>query len=142
MAAPETEGTDEHTLRVGLRKQALKAAGVVLAAVTALVVAYLQAVATGRGQAAEVKDKAESGYQLTREALQKLYDGQQVLLERVERLDAELGAFKRSVRAGRRPPPPVRTPPSPAAPAPAPLPPDLDQALQKVRPAEPAGQPK
>jgi uncharacterized protein YlxW (UPF0749 family) len=114
----------------------------VVPALISSILAYQGAGATAKEQAGEVKNKAESGYQFTREALYELRESAKQLAAQVARLEADVAAMKRSARnqlllAGARRKAEATalataaavkaaTPPPPP---PAPLPGDLDKAL-------------
>jgi hypothetical protein len=86
-----------------------------------------------KDRADTVKDKAEAGYQVTRETLQDLRD-------QVAGLDAELAQLRRSLRAGagkkttKATLPPAEPPAAPPPPPPAALPSTLDQAAAQLEP--------
>jgi hypothetical protein len=125
---------DEDTRTVNV-KRAGKLVGVLLAAVLPSLVAFFGAGESAKSKTDEVKDKAESGYQFTREALTEIRESIKVLRANDIRLGGEITELKRKARLAsaaiskRREPPPA---PAPAVVAPvpsAPLPPNLDNAL-------------
>lgn len=114
----------------------LKTVLTILAAVVPAVAAFFGAGETAKNQADEVKDKAESGYQFTREALTEIRESIKVLRENDIRLSGEIADLKRRARAAATkrkveaaPPPAAVVAPIPAAP----LPTDLDKALVQQR---------
>lgn len=112
---------------------ALKALLVLLPAIASSIAAYTSAGEASRERAAEVKDKAESGYQFTKQVLAEQQAFNEQITEELQRLKAKLTDVERRLRQKK----PARTaaavpPPSPPPPTPStPLPPDLDKALQQ-----------
>jgi hypothetical protein len=134
MPDQEKEHTTNPAIVAFRRHPAVK----VLLAVLPAIVASFAGGAVGSGAAEDVKDTARSGYRTTREALLELRQANKDVLERLAHLEAELGAVKRAVRAGRKPPAKVEPPSAqPPTPTPAPLPPTLDQAAQLKAPEPP-----
>jgi uncharacterized protein HemX len=93
--------------------------------------AYFTAAGNARTEAQVVKNKAESGYQVTRDAVAELQ-------ERIAQHDNEIAALKRAVRAGskRLATTAVKVVVQQTAPPPAPLPTSLDKAAE-AKPAPP-----
>lgn len=95
-------------------------------AILSSVLAYTGGTDTAKTESAAVKDKAESGYQLTRWALEDLK-------LRVERLSGDLRDLEREVRRKGKRRPAAAPVAATAPPQPAPLPRDLDKALNQVQ---------
>jgi hypothetical protein len=110
----------------------LRLAAVLVPALATSLVAYMGAGNSAGRQSAEVKDKAESGYQFVREALTELRAANRTMHDDVAKLTVDVADLKRRAP---KPPPPSRTKPAPKVampPPPAlavPLPADLDKAL-------------
>jgi hypothetical protein len=139
---PEKEPTDP-ARRLRARHPLVYRIVVAILAVAPAFGAYFTAAGSARTEAQVVKDKAESGYQVTRDAVVELREANAELLERLVRIDAEVSALKRAVRSiGRKTsvavtvtaPPPVPAPPPP----PSPLPANLDRAAEQKPPPEAA----
>jgi hypothetical protein len=131
------EPTTNPAIQAIRRHWAVKLALVLGPAIAASIGAYT----TSSGESQVVKNKAEAGYQLTREDVEQL----KIRVAQLEaHFEAEVAALKRAVRAGskRVHAPSVKVVVNPPAPAlPSPLPADLDKALQEVQqkaPPEPA----
>jgi hypothetical protein len=95
--------------------------------------AYFTAAGNARTEAQVVKNKAESGYQVTRDAVAELQ-------ERIAQHDNEIAALKRAVRAGSKKlaATAVKVIVHPPAAPPAPLPTSLDKAAEQKAAPEPA----
>ncbi len=112
---------------------AFRALTLLIPLIVSSILTYTGATGIARTETAVVKDKAESGYQFTRSAVERLQ-------ERVAELTVELAAVKKSVRVastGKKVTVKVVVT-TPAAPKPPPaLPADLDLALKQVQAAAP-----
>lgn len=127
---PEKEPTDP-ARKIRERFPLLYRIVVAVLAVAPAFGAYFSAADSARVQAQVVKNKAESGYQVTRDALAELQ-------ERVSQLDAEVAALKRAVRAGSKKLATTAVKVVVQQPAPAPpLPTSLDKAAEAKPPLEP-----
>ena len=141
MTEPTGDDFEREPTRLWSRRQkAILAVLAVLPAIAGSVGASVAAYRASKVDTQVVKDKAESGYQVTREALEELRGQGRDAAAKVARLEAELRALRVSVRElGRRSAVTVRVAapaPSPAPPpAPAPLPTSLDKAAEQKAPS-------
>jgi hypothetical protein len=103
-------------------------------AIVAAIVAVKTAVTDGAVRSQVNKNKAEAGYQLTRQAVEALEARQAELEQEVRTLRAHQSAMSPNrLHPPTRPPPPPQEPSSPTR-----LPSDLDKAERKVYGAQPA----
>jgi hypothetical protein len=140
VTAPADEFDREPTRVWSRRQKAILAVLAVLPAIGGSVGGAVTAYRAAKTDSQTVKNKAESGYQVTREALEELRGQGRDAAAKVARLEAELRALRTTVRElGKRSSVTVRVSapaPSPAPPpAPAPLPPSLDKAAEQKAPA-------
>ncbi len=140
----ETDSTTDGVAVTNVKRWA-RVVAIIGPAIVSSVVAFVGAGESARNEAGEVKDKAEAGYQSTREALVEIQVSIRALHESDTKLAAEIADIKRRARmtvakrraetaaAARAVQPTVTVT---VAPSPAPLPADLDKALaeQKATP--------
>jgi hypothetical protein len=119
---------------------AVRLAKVMVPSILSAALAYTGASETSRTQADVVKDKAESGYQFSKEAIAELREANQRLADHVVKLQADVVEIRRQAKlsarrraseaaAGVRQPVPLAALPAPLPAPSAPLPPNLDKAL-------------
>jgi len=150
MSEPEPSAADEFertpTTLWSRRTKAIVAVLAVLPTLAGSVGGAVASYRASRGDVQVVKDKAESGYQVTREAVEELRGQGRDTAGKVARLEAELRALRASVRElGRRSSVTVRVAPAAPAvappPAPAPLPTSLDKAAEVKAPGVESAKP-
>ena len=127
----DTEPNHSQAIETIRRHPALRIVLVILPGIVTSLAAYTGASSDARSESALVKDKAESGYQVAKNALEELRESNRKLQERLQQIEADLAAIKRSVRAVRSRPitVTVKVPPPPAA-----LPATLDKAREQIPP--------
>lgn len=136
MAAAEAPVPAANGSNGGLEGQLRKWAAVLVPAVATAIIAYLGAGQVAGEKSAEVRQRAEAGYQVFLDSLRSLREENARMASHLLRLDGEITAMKRALRAGA---PHVRlaAPPAPARPAdppPTPPPQDLAKALEAKAP--------
>jgi hypothetical protein len=136
---PETESS---TQIATAKRWAINFAVPVLLSLLGAVGSWTKAREDARTEAGEVKDKSEAGYQGVDKWVKHLEKTDDVLLERIAKLEAEVAEVKRRARltaskrkaeaAARPTPPPTLAVPAPPPPPP-PLAPTLDKALEQIQ---------
>jgi hypothetical protein len=146
----EVKPESEVSKRVDVLKVWLPKLVPVVFTVLSAITAYKGAGQAAKQQAGQVKDKAESGYQGVDKWVHHLDQTDEVLLERITKLEADVTEIKRKAKlsAGKRkaeaavrplPPAPAAVPSPP--PPPPPLAPTLDKALEQIQQQQKAPEP-
>jgi hypothetical protein len=143
------EPQSETSKRFGRLKDWAKHLVPVVVAVAGALSAYTGADQSAKAKASVAKDSAEAGYQGVDKWVHHLDATDEVLNQRIAKLEAEVAEIKRRARltvtkrkaegVGH---PPAQTPVPPLPPPPPPLAPNLDKALEQIKqqqkPPEPA----